>query len=83
MYIAIPFFLEALQKLSVHDERMCTKYLQTSNQSHYQTKHKPAQLAAKHRAATGENQSWGFLTRSDTNRSVQPQKMARSFIFRI
>ena len=29
------------------------------------------------RAATSENRSSGFPTRSDTNRAVQPQKMAR------
>ena len=34
-------------------------------------------------AATRENQSSGFLTRSDTNRPVQSQKQARSLKFRI
>ena len=29
------------------------------------------------------NRSLGFPTRSDTNQAVQPQKMARSFKFRI
>ena len=30
-----------------------------------------------------ELRSWGFPTRSDTNRAVQPQKMARGLKFRI
>ena len=30
-----------------------------------------------------ENRSSGFPTRADTNRAVEPQKMARSFKFRI
>ena len=30
-----------------------------------------------------ENRSSGFSTRSDTNRTVQPQKMATSLKFRI
>ena len=34
-------------------------------------------------AATRENRSSGFPTRSDTNRPVQSQKMARSLKFRI
>ena len=34
-------------------------------------------------AATSENRSSGFPTRSDTNRAVQPQKMARGSKFRI
>ena len=29
------------------------------------------------------NRSWGFPTRSDTNRSVQPQKVARGLKFRM
>ena len=35
------------------------------------------------RAATPENRSSGFPTRSDTNRHVQSQKQARSLKFRI
>ena len=35
------------------------------------------------RAATRENRSSGFPTRSDTNRAVQSQKQARSLKFRI
>ena len=35
------------------------------------------------RAATRENRSSGFPTRSDTNRPVQSQKQARSLKFRI
>ena len=34
-------------------------------------------------ASLWENRSSGFPTRSDTNRSVQPQKMARGLKFRI
>ena len=34
-------------------------------------------------AATRENRSSGFPTRSDTNRAVQAQKQARSLKFRI
>ena len=34
-------------------------------------------------AASGENRSSGFLTWSDTNRAVQPQKMARGLKFGI
>ena len=34
-------------------------------------------------AASQENRSSGFPTRSDTNRAVQPQKMARGLKFRI
>ena len=34
------------------------------------------------RAATRENLSSGFLTSSETNRAVQPQKMARNLNFR-
>ena len=30
-----------------------------------------------------ENLFWGFWTRSDTNRAIQPQKMARGLKFRI
>ena len=37
----------------------------------------------KIRAATRENQSSGFPTRSDTNRAVQAQEMATSLKFRI
>ena len=33
------------------------------------------------RAASGENLSLGFLTRTDTNRAVQPQKMATGLKF--
>ena len=33
--------------------------------------------------ATSENRSSGFLTRSDTNRAVQPQNMARDLKFQI
>ena len=34
-------------------------------------------------AATSENRSSGFPTRSDTNRAVQPKKMARDLKFQI
>ena len=34
-------------------------------------------------AALRENLSSGFLTRSDTNRAVQPQNMSRGLKFRI
>ena len=37
----------------------------------------------KIRAASRENQSSGFPTRSDTNWAVQPQKMARGLKFQI
>ena len=35
------------------------------------------------RALMRENLSSGFLTRSDTNRTVQPQKMTRDLNFQI
>ena len=35
------------------------------------------------RAASRENRSLGFSTRSDTDRPVQAQKMAKSLIFGI
>ena len=37
----------------------------------------------RYRASLWENRSLGFPTRSDTNRAVQPQKMARGLKFRI
>ena len=41
------------------------------------------QLKQIKQAATRENRSSGFPTRSDTNRPVQAQKRARSLKFRI
>ena len=43
----------------------------------------PQQNIGINLAATGENRSSGFPTRSDTNRPVQPQRMARSLKVRI
>ena len=40
-------------------------------------------VAGRHLSLSRENQSMGFSTRSDTNRVVQPQKMARGLKLRI
>ena len=56
------------------DKEFCRK--------HYSSE-RALSVAGRHLSLSRENQSKGFSTRSDTNRVVQPQKMARGLKFRI
>ena len=74
------FIIQALRKINnfcVRDKRHCNKEIGT---------HRPVLMyfvRYEPREKSSENWSSGFLTRSDTNRAVQSQKMARGLKFRI
>ena len=78
-----PYFLDFF---SVHSQHCCFSVIHYSHLQSLLSNVPSASFLQEtntKKAITRENRSSGFPTRANTNRSVQPQKNARSLKFRI